>query len=154
MSIATVPFSPSQFTPTQWDTAEDKARFANHAVRFIESGFNPNLFHSWFYRRLSNCFGHIAHYNQAGFYGEWFADDARRLEWLRYVAAGGAYTIGDQPVPVGDPACTYADVEVALMNWVLQAWLTSQYGRRVSQATECWERAELARLKTKYPEAT
>jgi hypothetical protein len=56
------PFSPSQFIPTKWSTAEEKARFGNALLHFIESGFTRNLFTDRLYSRLSNCFGHIAHY--------------------------------------------------------------------------------------------
>ena len=56
------PFSPSQFIPTRWSTAEEKARFGNALLHFVDSGFARNLFTDRLYGRLSNCFGHIAHY--------------------------------------------------------------------------------------------
>jgi hypothetical protein len=56
------PFSLSQFIPTEWSTAEEKARFGNALLHFIDSGFTRNLFTDRLYSRLSNCFGHIAHY--------------------------------------------------------------------------------------------
>ena len=54
------PFSATLFTPTKWDTAEDKEKFANHFVRFVNSGYKHKLFYKWFYQRLSNTFHHIA----------------------------------------------------------------------------------------------
>jgi hypothetical protein len=99
-------FCAGEFVATQWDSAEDKAKFANHFVRFVRSGYKRTLFPKWFYRRLSMCFGHIAHYNQAGFYAEWFADDSGRF--LRNVLQWGCY---------GDPAYTYSDVERALQTY-------------------------------------
>ena len=56
------PFSASQFIPTKWSTAEDKARFGNTFLHFVESDFARSLFVEKFYSRLSNCFSHIAHY--------------------------------------------------------------------------------------------
>jgi hypothetical protein len=102
-------FSPSQFTPTQWDSAEDKAWFANQFVRFIRSACDERYFTTKFYRRLSCCFGHIAHYNKDGFWNEFFMDfpdTIRFLDWTLHHPCNG------------DPACTYSDVERALQDWL------------------------------------
>lgn len=64
-------FTANQFTATKWESAEQKAKFANHFVRFVKSGFKPTLFYSWFYKRLSMTFGHIAHFNRQGFWHTW-----------------------------------------------------------------------------------
>ena len=61
-------FDPSEFTPTKWATTQDKATFAKQFVRFVESDFAAKHFTDKFYRRLSNTFGHIAHYNRGGFW--------------------------------------------------------------------------------------
>lgn len=103
------PFTAAQFTPTKWDTAEDKAKFANHFVRFVEGGFKESVFPKWFYRRLSMTFGHIAHYNKAGFYDQWFSTADRRIEFIENVRRSSIY---------GDPAWTYSDVEKVLQGWV------------------------------------
>jgi len=58
------PFLPKQFTATQWSTQDDKAEFGNTLLHFIDSGFKLTLFTKKLYSRLSNTFGHIAHYNQ------------------------------------------------------------------------------------------
>jgi hypothetical protein len=50
------------FTPTQWDTAETKLKFANHLLNFIAADFPEAKFTQQFYNRLSMTFGHIAHY--------------------------------------------------------------------------------------------
>ena len=102
-------FSASQFTPTQWDTAEDKAKFANHLVRFIESGFKQPLFYKWFYRRLSMTFGHIAHYNSYHFYTVFFQSPEGKRNFLNSLLTGGGY---------GDPAFTYSDVEKVIKEYV------------------------------------
>jgi hypothetical protein len=56
------PFDSSQFDPTEWNSASDKAAFGNTLLHFIESDWKRSLFTKSFYQRLSNCFGHIAHY--------------------------------------------------------------------------------------------
>jgi hypothetical protein len=56
------PFIASQFVPTEWSSAADKAAFGNTFLHFVESAWKRSLFTKGFYQRLSNCFGHIAHY--------------------------------------------------------------------------------------------
>ena len=102
------------YTPTEWSTAEDKQRFADHFKRFVESNYKRTLFYKWFYTRLSMCFGFIAHYNIHGFYGTYFecAEDKERFENI--IMKGHAYMGG----PIGDPAWTWVDVERDLMEWM------------------------------------
>lgn len=134
-------FQAAQFTPTKYDSAADKAKFANHMVRFIEGGFNDSLFPKWFYTKLSMCFGHIAHYNQGGFYGEWFSSTRARLDFLMNMVRYPAY---------GQPEYTYCDVEKALKAWVINSGLIEQASARLAAETESRERALLASLKAKY----
>jgi len=77
------PFDASQFVPTQWNSAADKAAFGNTYLHFIESEWKRSLFTKSFYERLSNCFGHIANYNIDGFYQTWFTCDKDLLRFLR-----------------------------------------------------------------------
>ena len=60
-------FSASRFIATQHSTADEKARFCNWFVRFVLGGFARSVFKAQFYRRLSNIFGHVAHYDETGF---------------------------------------------------------------------------------------
>ena len=62
-ALTTPAFVAADFVPTQWDTAEQKAKFANALLTFVAQDFPRSKFHESFYRRLSNTFGHIAHYN-------------------------------------------------------------------------------------------
>ena len=134
-------FTASQFTPTQWDTSEDKARFANHFARFVAKGCPWSLFHKWFYNRLSNCFGHIAHYNRAGFYETWFAEPKDRAAFLYRVLSCETY---------GSPEYTYSDVENVLRVWVSGAPHYAGFVNEARRLEETSELAELARLKDKY----
>ena len=134
-------FDASMFTPTAFDTAADKAKFANHFVRFVESDFKRTLFPKWFYTRLSMTFGHIAHYDIHGFYDTWFRDTRAKLEFLKHTAAGHGY---------GLPAFTYSDVEDALTAWVRESKKMDYYAGFLATEIEMAERAELARLTYKY----
>ena len=101
-------FNAAGFTATSHSTAEEKARFYNHFVRFVLSGFARRLFKPKFYRRLSCIFGHIANYHETGFWEVWFADPAKQRQFVRRI---------HQWVPVGDPHFCWVDVERELKTW-------------------------------------
>jgi hypothetical protein len=61
MSMPKGPFLPSDFLPTKFSTAADKADFGNTLLHFIDSEWKETLFIKTFYNQLSNTFGHIAH---------------------------------------------------------------------------------------------
>ena len=102
-------FTEDQFIATEHSSTKDKAKFANKFVSFVESRYKRSDFSKWFYKRLSMTFGHIAHYNQEGFYSVFFTtkeDQARFVEQcLRYPC-------------YGDPGYTYSDGELALQKWL------------------------------------
>lgn len=135
------PFSANQFTPTKWDTSEDKAKFANQFLSFVESGFAQSKFPKWFYKRLSMTFGHIAHYDQGGFFAEFFQTTGDKLRFLRQCSQHSCF---------GDPTYTYSDVERALRDWMGRVSAVSMYEKMLRNENEKNERAELARLKSKY----
>lgn len=104
------PFNASQFTATDFYTDEDKARFANHFIKFVLSGFRRTMFYKWFYKQLSNCFGHIAHYNIDGFYAHFFKNPEDMLRFIEHTR---------DCVAVGDPHYTFSDVERAIQGWII-----------------------------------
>lgn len=115
------PFEAATFTPTEFSTAAEKARFANDLWRFCTTGFQRARFTKQLYRRLSNCFQHIAHYDQHGFWEEWFEDRGARLRWIEHITTCTIY---------GDPAWTYSDVERA-------------FQQRLLDRVAAWERGEI-----------
>ena len=54
-------FTDADFTATKWDSASEKAAFANALCRFMSDDFRESLFTQKLYRRLALSFGHIAH---------------------------------------------------------------------------------------------
>ncbi len=134
-------FHASQFTPTKWNTAQDKMRFAQQFVRFVQSDFAAQHFTDRFYRRLSMTFGHIAHYNRGGFWEEFFTTTADKVRFLEQTLQYPCY---------GDPAWTYSDAERALQAWLKAEGTLDRYRRKLAEDTEAGERAELARLQRKY----
>jgi hypothetical protein len=109
MKLKTKVFNASQFTPTKWDTAADKAEFANHLIQFIEQGYPQSLFIKKFYRRLSMTFGHIAHYNIDGFWAVWFQDESGQQDFIHNIMNHACY---------GDPHYTYSDVERTVQKYL------------------------------------
>lgn len=135
------PFFPSEFVPTEFFTAADKAGFGNTYLHFIESEWKQSLFTKSFYQRLSNCFGHIAHYNRHQFYETWFTCDKDRLEFLRNTLAWPCW---------GDPKFTYSDVERAIKQQVRARNYLSLYELRAAEELRSAEMAVLVRLDAKY----
>jgi hypothetical protein len=106
-------FTADQFKPTKWSTSEDKARFANQFVQFCRSGFSWKKFHKTFYRQLINTFGHIAHYNQLGFYEYFFGPVKASVHDGRMFLDNCRLHI-----PYDDGSCTFSDVEKVLIDWI------------------------------------
>ena len=130
-------FQTEDFTPTEWAAAEEKAKIANKMTRFILGGFQQGSFTKAMYQRLSNMFGHIAHYNINGFYEEWFSDTKACRDWTKHITSNWLSGLGD-------PKYTWSDVEKALIHWVKDNQITEQLD--VYQLDI--ERKELALLNT------
>ena len=138
-------FSPEQFTATKFTTAEQKAKFANHFVRFVDAGFPKTLFVKWFYNELRNCFGHIAHFDINGFYEEWFSSTQRKLDFIKNVLNHTSY---------GDPAHTFSDVEKELYMLVHLRGYVVSLTMDLTGETAKKDLAEFRRLLREYPEQT
>jgi hypothetical protein len=136
-------FTADRFAATKWEGPEKKALFARQFIRFVESDFARNTFPHTFYLRLSLTFGHIAHYNHAGFFETFFTTTADKVRFLRMTLAHQCY---------GDPGFSYSDVERALQSWLHQNGILAKYEQKLADEQEAAERAELARLQTKYAE--
>lgn len=139
--MGTVEFTADNFTPTKWDDAKAKARFAQNFIRFVESDFRERRFTQAFYKRLALTYGHIAHFNRHGFYETFFSSTAGKVRFLRQTLRHPCW---------GDPAFTYSDVERVLQAWLHQNGVLDRYERKVAEEQEAAERAELARLRAKY----
>jgi len=137
-------FTANQFTPTKFDTAEDKAKFANQFVKFVASGFKQSLFTKAFYRRLSMTFGHIAHYNQYGFWDVFFSNTRTKLTFIEQTLRHPCY---------GDAAWTYCDVERALQTWLLENNVLRNVMQEANEERVASDLATLARLKKEYESA-
>lgn len=138
-------FGADEFTPTKWDSAATKAEFANKLCRFVAADFKETLFTKTLYRRLSLCFGHIAHYDRFGFLDHFFRDLDGKVAFLEETLQWRSF---------GDPTYTYCDVERAVQARLRACNLLAAYRALRAAEIERAERAQLQRLQAKYDGAT
>lgn len=131
----------AQFTATKWDSADDKAAFGNRFLSFVSKGFPEDPFNQKFYSRLSNTFSHMAHYDKAGFWAEFFAHTTGRIEFLDQTVSHSCF---------GDPAWTHSDVERVLQRRVHGSGLLAAYRAANAAEIEAAQRATLECLKRRY----
>jgi len=140
-ALRTPPLAPEQFVPTKWNSAKDKADFGNRLLTLIAKSFLKSAFTRSFYERLSNSFGHISHYDSAGFYAHFFESTADKIAFLRETLAHPCY---------GDPRYTYSDVERAVITRLKRAGILALYEAELRAAAMAAERALLASLEAKH----
>lgn len=97
------------FQPTAWDTAEEKAEFANLFIRFVESDFSRQLFTGKFYQRMVCMFGFHAFPNSQNFWDHYFGDEAGRRRFIQNCI---------EHRHAGDAGMTYSDVHARLQDWL------------------------------------
>jgi hypothetical protein len=140
-ALTTPAFVAADFVPTQWDTSERKAKFANALLTFIAQDFPRSKFHEGFYRRLSNTFGHIANYNRDGFYQRFFLTAEDKCAFLEQCVTWPCY---------GDPAYTYSDVERAVAERLRESQVVAILSSQIAVARRRRELALFAELKARY----
>ena len=138
-------FYGDEFVATKWDSADAKADFANKLCRFMAADFKESLFTKVLYRRLSLCFGHIAHYNSFGFFAHFFHDLQGKVAFLEETLLWR---------PCGDPTYTFCDVERPVQARLRACNLLAAYRALRVAEVEGAERELLRRLEEKYAEAS
>ncbi|MGB5083339.1 MAG: hypothetical protein WBO09_01765 [Methylocystis silviterrae] len=139
--LRTPPLEPHAFAATKFHSAEDKAWFGNAFLKFLADDCPQSAFTKRFYNRLSHSFGHIAHYNRAGFYEHFFVDLAGKIDFLQQTLQWPCY---------GQPEHTFSDVELVLQARLSTATLLPLLIARRNADIARRERDLLARLKAKY----
>jgi hypothetical protein len=135
------PFLPSDFLPTKFSTSADKADFGNTFLHFIDTEWKQTLFTEKLYNRLSNTFGHIAHYNRPTFYSTWFTCDADRLRFLEHALDWPCW---------GEPEFTFCDVERALQREIRRRNYLAHHELKAAESLRSAEMTILKRLEAKY----
>jgi len=140
-ALTTPAFVAADFVTAQWDTAEQKAKFANALLTFVARDFPRSKFHEGFYRRLSNTFGHIAHYNRYQFYDHFFLTAKDKLEFLEQCVTWPCH---------GDPTYTYSDVERAVVARLRNSQIVAILSSQIAVERRRRELALLSELKARY----
>ncbi len=135
------PFLPSEFVPTKFSTAADKADFGNALLHFLDADCARELFTKKLYNRLSMTFGNIAHNDIHGFYSTWFTRDRHRLAFIEKTLRWPCH---------GDPEFNFSDVEHAVQRGVCEPNYLARYQLRAAEALRAAEISELERLEAKY----
>ena len=136
-------FSATDFTATNFATAEDKAKWANKFIKFILGGFQRTSFKKEIYKQLHHMFGHCAEYDLNGFYFTWFEDTYKCLHWVETVTT--TWLAG-----IGQPQFTWSDVEIKLVKWIRDNNIHDQVAVYLQAETEQKERATLKVLQDRY----
>ena len=129
------------YTPTHFNTAEDKEWFVKHFIRFAEKGFPQHLFTKKFYRKLINTFGHIAHYDINGFWETFFTNTPDKVDFLEQTMNFPCY---------GNPAYTYCDAEKEIQRQLAEKHILESLKGVEMQELHNAEYNEYQRLKKKF----
>jgi hypothetical protein len=135
------PLLPTEFVPTKFSTAADKADFGNALLHFLEADCPQELFTKKLYNRLSMTFGHIAHYDRAGFYDTWFTRARHRTAFVEKTLRWPCH---------GDPEFTFSDVEHAIQQVVRERNYLARFALKAAEALRAAELKDLERLEAKY----
>jgi hypothetical protein len=135
------PFLPSEFVPTKFSSAADKADFGSALLNFLDADCPQELFTKKLYQRLSMTFGHIAHYDRSGFYDTWFTRPRHRAAFVEKTLRWPCH---------GDPEFTFSDVEYAIQQVMRQRNYLARFELKAAEALRTAELRDLEWLEAKY----
>jgi hypothetical protein len=131
----------SDFVPTKWSTAEEKAAFGNNLLQFMMTGFWAGRFTEKLYTRLSMCFGYIACFDRNGFAETWFDSPESIAAFVNHLMQWPCH---------GDPSYTFSDVEQAVQREVEKLNLVAMVTEAAASSIQARELALLDALENKY----
>jgi hypothetical protein len=134
-------YTASDFVPTKWNAADEKAAFGNSLLHFMLTGFPPGRFPEKLYTRLSMCFGHVAHFDRQGFAETWFDSPESIASFVNHLMQWPCH---------GDPGYTFSDVEQAIQREVVRLNLVATVNEAAASSIQARELALLNALESKY----
>ena len=134
-------FTASDFLPTKWSTADEKAQFGNTLLHFMLTGFLAGRFTEKLYTRLSMCYGHIAHFDRQGFSETWFDSPESIASFVNHLMQWPCH---------GDAGYTFSDVERAIQREAARLNLVAKVNEAAARSTQQRELALLDTLENKY----
>ena len=138
-------FTASNFLPTKWSTADEKAAFGNALLDFMLTGFLAGRFTEKLYARLSMCYGHIAHFNRQGFSETWFDSPESIASFVNHLMQWPCH---------GDAGYTFSDVERAIQREAVRLNLVAKVNEAAASSIRQRELALLDALENKYRQGT
>jgi hypothetical protein len=138
-------FTASDFVPTKWSTADEKAAFGNTLLHFMLTGFVAGRFTEKLYTRLSMCFGHIACFDRNGFAETWFDSPESIASFVNHLMQWPCH---------GDPGFTFSDVERAIQREAVRLNLVAKVNEAAASSIQLRELALLDALENKYHPGT
>jgi hypothetical protein len=138
-------FTASEFLPTKWSTADEKAAFGNTFLHFMLTGFLAGRFTEKLYTRLSMCFGYIACFDRNGFAETWFDSPESIASFVNHLMQWPCH---------GDPGFTFSDVERAIQREASRLNIVVKVNEAAASSTRQRELAVLDALETKYRPGT
>ena len=135
------PLLPSEFVPTKYSSAAEKAEFGNALLHFLDAECPQELFTKKLYNRISMAFGHIAHYDRAGFYDTWFTSARHKAAFIEKTLRWPCH---------GDPEYTFSDIEHAVQRAVQDRNYLARFKLRAADELRIAELNDLERLEAKY----
>ena len=134
-------FTASEFVPTKWSTAGEKANFADTLLHFMLTGFLAGRFTEKLYTRLSMCFGYIACFDRDGFADTWFDSPESIASFVNHLMQWPCH---------GDPGYTFSDVERAIQREAARLNLVAKVNEAAASSIQQRELALLDALQSKY----
>jgi hypothetical protein len=135
------PLLPSEFVPTKFSSAAEKAEFGNALLHFLDADCPQELFTKKLYNRLSMTFGNIAHYDRAGFYDTWLTRTHHKAAFIEKILRWPCH---------GDPEYTFSDVERAVQRVMRDRNYLAHLELRAADELRIAELKDLERLEAKY----
>ena len=134
-------FTASDFLPTKWSSADEKAAFGNTLLHFMLTGFLAGRFTEKLYTRLSMCFGFIACFDRQGFSETWFDSPESIASFVNHLMQWPCH---------GDPGYTFSDVERAVQREAARLNLVAKVNEAAASSIQLRELALLDVLENKY----
>ena len=131
-------FTASDFLPTKWSTADEKAQFGNTLLYFMLTGFLAGRFTEKLYTRLSMCYGHIAHFDRQGFSETWFDSPESIASFVNHLMQWPCHGDAGYPFPM-------LNARSSVKPPGLTSWRRSTRRRRGplnSASSPCWPRSK------------
>ena len=137
-------FTASDFLPTKWSTADEKAAFGNNLLHFMLTGFLAGRFTEKLYTRLSMCFGYIASSIAMALPKRGLTAPRALPSFVNHLMQWPCH---------GDPGYTFSDVERAIQREAARLNLVAKVNEAAASSIQrasspCWTHSKTSTAET------